>query len=245
MRFMMMHKHAPSTEAGAMPSLEFIGAMGAFIGGVAQSGALKDGAGLGKSASRTRVTFKNGERTVVDGPYGGSNELVASFMQLTVKSRAEAVDWASKLGRIVGDVEIEVGKTTEEWDLGLSPEPPNAPLHYLLLQKATPSSEAGQAPSAAVQAQVAALKKEMTEAGVLTSSGSLQPSSTAKRLHIAPGKRKVVDGPFTESKELIGGFVVMEMASMEAAVEFCWRYGDLMLQSVDTLELDIRPVADE
>ncbi len=248
MLFMVMHKHDVSTERGTKPPPGFVEEMGQLVGGMLQSGVFKDGAGLGKSASRTRITFKGGERTVQDGPYGGSdNELVDAFLQITVTSRAEAVAWASKLGQILsgeGDVELEVGKTTEAWDLGLMPEPPNAPMHYLVLQKATPASEAGQAPSAAVRAQVSALKQEMTQAGVLTSSATLQPSAQATRLHMARGARtrKAVDGPFAESKELIGGFALLDMPSKEAVVEFAWRYGELMLKSVERLEMDVRPV---
>lgn len=247
MRFMVMHKHDKSTEAGVRPSMEFIQEMGGLVGEFIQNGVFKDGAGLGKTASRTRVTFKKGERHVVDGPFskGTDNELIHSFFQLTTKNRAEAVEWASKLGRILGDCELEVGKTTEEWDLGLSPEPPNAPHHYLVLQKATPATEKGQAPSAAVSSAIEALKKESTAAGVLTSSAVLAPSARGVRVQMdRNNKRHVVDGPFTESKEMIGGFAVLEMPSKEAVVEFAWRYGALMLKSVETLELDIRLVAE-
>ena len=246
MRIMVMHKHDKSTEAGVKPSPALVEEMGKLVGGLVQSGVFKDGAGLGKSATRTRLTFKNGERTVLEGPYTGSdNELIGAFMQLTVKSRAEAVEWASKLGRVLGDVELEVGKTTEPWDLGLAPEPPNPPLHYLLLQKATKDSEAGKAPSATVRADVAKLKKEMSDAGVLTSAATLAPSARGARIHMGGGKRKVVDGPFTESKELIGGFSLLELPSKEAAIEFCWGYGDLLLTGVDALEIDVRPLLEE
>lgn len=246
MRFMVMHKHDKSTEAGVMPSPTFIAEMGKLVGELAERGVLKDGAGLGKSATRTRLTFKDGERTVLDGPYRGSdNELVAAFMQLTVTSRAEAVGWASKLGQILGDAEIEVGKTTEAWDLGLEPEPPNPPLHYLVLLKATPASEKGEAPNARVRAAVADLEREMTAAGVLTSSATLAPSARAARIHMGGGKRSLIDGPFAESKELIGGFVLVDLPSREEVVELCWRYGELMLKSVEKLELDIRPVLED
>lgn len=246
MKFAVMHKHDKSTEAGQMPSQEFIQKMGALVGGMIQQGVFKDGAGLGKSANRTRVTFQSGSRTVLDGPYAGSNnELVASMLQLTVKTRAEAVEWASQLGKIYGDVEIEVGKTTEPWDLGVAPEPPNPPLHYLLLVKATKDSEAGKLPSATVSSAVDALKQKMRAAGVLTSEASLAPSQQSSRMHLdRRGKKSIVDGPFAESKELIGGFAVLDMPSKEAVVDFAWKYAALLLESVEALEIDIRPVLD-
>jgi hypothetical protein len=247
MRFAVMHKHDKTTEAGGRPSADFIGKMGALVGGMIQQGVFKDGAGLGKSATRTRLTFQNGARAVLEGPYRGSDhELVASLMQITVKSRAEAVDWASQLGKVLGDVEIEVGKTTEAWDLGLAPEPPNPPLHYLVLVKATKDSEAGKQPSASVRAAVDEVKQKMRAAGVLTSEAALAPSKRALRIHMdRSGKKSIVDGPFTESKELIGGFSLLELPSREAVVDFAWRYGALMLESVEAVEIDIRPAVDE
>lgn len=250
MRFMVMHKHDVSTEQGKMPSGEFMQEMGGLIGDLLKNGVMKDGAGLGKSINRTRVTFKNGERTVVDGPFGGpagagnSNQLVTSFFQIKAKTRAEAVEWASKLGRALGgDVDIEVGKTTENWDLGFEPEPPNPPFNALLLVKADARSEAGQPLAKSAAAAVDALKREMTDAGVLTSAATLTPSSKGSRIHMdRKGKKQIVDGPFTESKELVGGFALLEMPSKEAVVEFAWKYGALMLKSVETLEMDIRPV---
>jgi hypothetical protein len=249
MRFMVMHKHDwKTTETGTMPTRAFIDEMGGLIGGLLKSGAMKDGAGLGKSVNRTRLSFRNGERAVQEGPFqhGDRNdELVASYLQIETKSRAEAVAWASKLGRAFGDVEIEVGKTTEPWDLGVVPEPKDPPFHALVLVKASKDFEAGKAPSASVQSALAKVTKEMTDAGVLKTSGSLTPSAKGKRLHLARNKqRAMVDGPFAESKELIGGFCLLEMPSMEAVLDFTWRYGELLLKSVETLEIDIRPVAE-
>ena len=54
-----------------------------------------------------------------------------------------------------------------------------------------------------------------------------------------------MDGPFAESKELVGGFALLELPSREAAVDLCRRYGELMLKSVETLEMDLRPGADD
>jgi hypothetical protein len=246
MRYVLMHKQDKTHELGVMPKPEFIAAMGALVGGLAKSGALKDGGGLGKSVNRTRLTFRGGERTVLDGPFTGSdNELPATLFSVTTRSRKEAVEWASRLGRVLGDVEIEVGKTTEAWDLGLAPEPQDPPFNCLFLQKATPDSEAGKAPSPAIQSAIEDLEREMRDAGVLKNVVRMAPSAQATRISMAPGKRRAVDGPFAESKELIGGFVLVEMPSHEAVLELCDRYGALMLTSVERLEIDVRPVVDD
>ena len=74
---------------------------------------------------------------------------------------------------------------------------------------------------------------------------TLAPSSKATRFHMSrAGTRNAVDGPFTESKELVGGFGMFDLPTREAAVDMCWRYGALMLKSVETLEMDLRLVAD-
>jgi hypothetical protein len=82
------------------------------------------------------------------------------------------------------------------------------------------------------------LIREMTQAGVLLSMGSLAPSSGAARLRNFGGKTTVVDGPFAESKELIGGFVVLELGSRAEAIGWAARYADVLGE----IELDIRPV---
>ncbi len=244
MRFLAMHKQDPTHEAGAPVDPAFVTEMGEFIGTMIKAGTFLDGAGLGKSANRTRVTFLNGKRTVVDGPFGGSpNELVHAVYKMTARNRAAAVECACRMGEVLGNCEMEVGKTTEAWDLGLEPEPPNAPWNALILLKATRESEAGTAPTPAVRHALEALKKEWTTAGVLTGTVTLAPSSKATRFHMSrAGTRNAVDGPFTESKELVGGFGMFDLPTREAAVDMCWRYGALMLKSVETLEMDLRLV---
>lgn len=237
MKFMVMHKHDKNTEAGKMPSPEFIAAMGELVGGMAQSGQLLDGEGLGASKTRSRVTFKNGERTVRHGPFTGSHELPAGFAKITVRSRDEAIAAATQIGTAIGgDVELEVGKLHEAWDLGLGERPADAPERYLILYKATPAFEAGQAPN------LDAVLKKLREQGALTASATLAPSSRGKRLTFRGGERKIVDGPFAESKELIGGYAILELASMAECLAFCARYAELMLTACDALEIDIRPL---
>jgi hypothetical protein len=79
---------------------------------------------------------------------------------------------------------------------------------------------------------------------VLTSSGTLTPSAQGARIRMARGKGRpsVSDGPFAESKELIGGFALLDLPSKEDVLAFAERYGALMLESVETLEMDLRPV---
>ena len=71
MRFMIMHKNDPHTEAGQPPSMDIVHKMGAFIGEYASTGRFIDGAGLPGSKTRTRLVFRNGQCTATPGPYRG------------------------------------------------------------------------------------------------------------------------------------------------------------------------------
>ena len=79
MRFMIMHKNDPNTEAGQRPPTELVTKMGAFIGEFAKTGRLLDGAGLSGSKTRTRLIFRDGRSTVKHGPYRGDRELPAAI----------------------------------------------------------------------------------------------------------------------------------------------------------------------
>src|SRR6186713_3167439 len=181
MRLMMMHKNDPHTEAGKPPSMDIVHRMGEFIGEHARAGRLIDGAGLGASKTRTRLTFRDGQCTVKRGPYSGEHELPAATLLLKVRTREEALGWAERYGKILGDGEIEIGKVNEPWDIGLMPAPENPPLQMLLIDKADGATEAG-GRSQTQKAALARLEAEMTEAGVLVRTIRLQPSAKAKRL---------------------------------------------------------------
>jgi hypothetical protein len=238
MRFMIMHKNDPKTEAGLPPPMDLVTQMGAFIGEYAKTGRFVDGAGLTGSKARTRLVFRDGRCTVRQGPYRGENELPAATLLLKVRTREEAIGWAERYGKILGNGEIELGKVTEPWDLGVMPPPENPPLQILLIEKADEATEAG-GRSAKQKAELTRLKTEMTKAGVLVKTIQLKPSTGAKRLVFTNNDLRVIDGPFAESKELLGGFAVMDLSGMDEAIEMCRRYTEIL---GGTLEIDVRLV---
>jgi hypothetical protein len=238
MRFMIMHKNDSNSEAGKPPPKELVEKMGAFIGEHARSGRFIDGAGLGASKTRTRLVFREGRCTAKAGPYRGEHELPAATLLLKVKTREEALGWAERYGKILVDGELELGKVNEPWDLGLMPPPENPPLQMLLIEKSSQASEAGRQ-SPQQKAALSRLKTEMTKAGVLVRSIGLLPSAGAKRLVFTRNDLRVLDGPFLESKELIGGFAVLELPGMEEAIDLCRRYAEIL---GGTLEIDVRHV---
>lgn len=240
MRFMIMHKNDPHTEAGERPPMELVEKMGEFIGGHAKAGRLIDGAGLGASSTRTRLTFRDGTCTVKHGPYKGEHELPAAMLQIKVKTREQAMGWAERYGKILGTGELELGKVNEPWDIGLMPAPEDPPLQFLLIEKADQASESG-GRSGKQKAELTRLRAEMTKVGVLVRTTDLQPSAKAKRLVFTKNDLRMIDGPFSESKELIGGFAVLELSGMDEAIAMCRRYAAIL---GGTLEIDIRTLAD-
>ena len=240
MRFMIMHKNDAQTEAGQKPPMELVQQMGALIGEYARSGRFIDGAGLSGSTTRTRLLFRGGRCTLKQGPYAGEHELPAATLQIKVATREQALGWAERYGKILGDGELELGKVNEPWDIGMMPAPPNPPLQFLLVDKADAETEAGSR-SPQKKAELSRLKTEMRKAGVLVGSLELKPSATAKRLLFKSNALQVLDGPFAESKELVGGFAVLDLSDMAEAIELSRRYAAIL---GGTLEIDIRLVDD-
>jgi hypothetical protein len=241
MRFLTMHKNDAHTEAGVKPTPEFMQRMGALIGEYVASGRFLGGEGLGGSVTRTRLRFRDGRCTVKHGPYAGEHELPAVILMLKVKTRDEAIGWAERYGKILGDGEIELGPVHEPWDLGFGEKPDGAPTRVLLIEKADAAYEAGEPRSAKQKAELTRLKTEMTKAGVLGSEEQLEPSSKSKRMVFTNNHLRVIDGPFAESKELIGGFAILRFDSMEEAMTETRRYAEVV---GGTVEIDIRPLVD-
>jgi hypothetical protein len=96
MRFMMIVKASKDSEAGKMPSEELLNAMGKYNEELMKAGVLVDLSGLQPSSKGFRVKFSGGNRTVTDGPFPETKELVAGYWIINVKSREEAVAWAKR-----------------------------------------------------------------------------------------------------------------------------------------------------
>src|SRR5919201_1179797 len=121
MRVMLMIKGDP--QPGAAPSEELLGAMGRYNDDLKQAGVLIDLAGLLPSAEGRRVKFSGGNRTVIDGPFPGSKELIAGYWILQVQSMDDAVSWAERFpfeawsriypGEYGAEVEIEIRQVFE------------------------------------------------------------------------------------------------------------------------------------
>jgi hypothetical protein len=113
MRFMMIVKATKDSEAGNLPSDKLLSAMGKYNEELMKAGVLLDLSGLQSSAKGARVKFSNGKRTVVDGPFTETKELIAGYWIIQVKSKEEAIEWAKRVPfdpglQPGGDAEIEI-----------------------------------------------------------------------------------------------------------------------------------------
>ncbi|HEY0395194.1 MAG TPA: YciI family protein [Candidatus Elarobacter sp.] len=125
MRFMVMVKANDASEAGVMPSEELLTAMGRYNEELAKAGVLLAGEGLQPSSKGARVRFSGSQRTVIDGPFTETKELIAGFWLLQVASREEAIEWVKRAPNpFEGESEIEIRQVFEADDFGdaLSPE---------------------------------------------------------------------------------------------------------------------------
>ncbi|WP_447004132.1 YciI family protein [Saccharothrix isguenensis] len=117
MRFMVIVKANEDTEAGVQPSEEMLNEMGAFNEELAKAGVLLAGEGLHPSSKGARVYFSGDKRTVVDGPFTETKELIAGFWLLEVKSLEEAVEWVKRAPNPTGEEsQIEIRQIFTEDD---------------------------------------------------------------------------------------------------------------------------------
>jgi hypothetical protein len=100
-------------------------------------------------------------------------------------------------------------------------------MKFMLIAKATKDSEAGWPPDPRLMAAIGKLSEDMAKAGVLVDMGGLMPTSQGARVRLAGGKVTVTDGPFSEAKEVIGGFAIVQVKSKEEAVELTRRFWEI------------------
>ena len=116
MRFMIIVKATPDSEAGVMPEEALLTAMADYHEQLAQAGVLLDGNGLHPSAKGWRIRYSGGQRQVVDGPFSETKELIAGYTLIQVRSREEALEWTRRFPAPMGelkDAEIEVRQLYE------------------------------------------------------------------------------------------------------------------------------------
>jgi len=114
-------------------------------------------------------------------------------------------------------------------------------MRYMIIVKATADSEAGAMPPDSLLAEMAAFHERLARAGVLLDASGLKPSANGWRVRYDGGKRSVIDGPFTESKELIAGYTLIQAASREEAMEWTQRFPNPAIDGGQG-EIEVRPL---
>ena len=124
MRFMIIVKATEDSEAGKMPSAELLTAMGKFNEELVNAGVLLAGEGLQPSSKGARIRYEGSKRTVIDGPFSETKELIAGFWLIQVKSKEEAIEWMKRCPNPFDcPSEIEIRQVFEMEDFGEAATP--------------------------------------------------------------------------------------------------------------------------
>ncbi len=113
-------------------------------------------------------------------------------------------------------------------------------MRVMVMVKATKKSEAGAMPDEKLLTAMGKFNEELVKAGIMLAGDGLHPSSTGKRVRFSDGKKTIIDGPFAETKELIAGYWIWKVGSMQEALEWVKRCPDPM--PGEESEIEIRPV---
>ena len=265
MRFMMLLKSDERAEAGALPDVQDFEAMGRYNQELTEAEALLAAEGLQPSSEGARIKFHGGKPTVTDGPFAEAKELTAGYWLIQAKSKDEAIEWARRIpfeadeaGSGTGEVEVrqvfeladfpvngeESGWREQEAEyrtqnpVALPADPGKR--RYVIFRKAGRDTEAGVMPSEELLAAMGAYNEELIKAGVFLAGEGLQPSAQGARVVYSRGKRTVIDGPFTEAKELVAGFTMIQARSKAEALEWARRWP--ALDAGGEVELELRKV---
>jgi hypothetical protein len=266
MRVMMLLKSDSKAEAGVMPDTKLLTDMGNYNQAMVDAGVMIGGEGLQPSSEGARIRIAKGRTTVTDGPFSEAKELVAGYFMLRTKSLQEAIDWAKKIpgesedGE--GEIELRPLFETEDFPVDDSeqaggwrekelaarqapPAPgPEKGARYIGFLKANKHTESGMMPSEKVLQEMGALMQDMTERGILISGEGLKPTAQGAKIKLSKSKRTVVDGPFTEAKEIVAGFMMYRAKTKAEAIEWARRWLQIHVDGtgIESSEIEVRRV---
>ena len=248
MRFMLLVKGDETSEAGILPDEKVFADMAKFNEEMVKAGVMLAGEGLHPSSKGTRLTLSKGKYTVTDGPFAEAKELVAGFWLIQAKSRDEAIEWAKRVPFEDGQVEVRPLFELEDFPVDPAEQPDGwreneqrfrdttvaqnptfqlrggKTMRFLCFVKADRETEAGVMPDEKALSAMGAFMEEVIKADVLLGGEGLQPTSKGARVHYSGAKRTVIDGPFTEAKELVAGFALIQVNSKTEAIEWSKRF---------------------
>jgi hypothetical protein len=264
MRFMMTIQSNAQVEAGALPDEKLLTAMGEYNQKLLAAGALLAGEGLHASAKGTRVRLAHDRFTVIDGPFAEASSMLAGFWLIQVKSRQEAIEWARRVPGDDGQIELrelfelsdfpadpseipggwrdQEVRIREEAAATTAAAAPVARLpgttRFILMLRSSRLTESDALPSAEVMEAMGALMGEGVKSGAFLGGEGLKPSKSGARVKRAGPTRTVVDGPFTEAKELIAGYVTLQTRTKAEAIEFARRWLQIHVRGLHEKEAE-------
>lgn len=212
--------------------------------------------------------------TVIDGPFAETNELIAGFWLIQTKSKEEAIEWAKRVPGQEGEIEIRALYEASDFPVDPSEKPdgwreqevrfresadgapesaPGSPTpparkpgttRFMVMLKSDQRAETDALPSQETLSAMGALMTELATRGALLSADGLKPTSKGARIKRAGSRRTVIDGPFTEAKEIIAGYSMIQVESMDEAIDFAKRWLPIHLQGAEVTagEIEIRPL---
>ena len=269
MRFMMIVKSNAKSEAGILDE-QVLTAMGQYNEELIKAGVLLVGEGLQASSKGSRVRISGKNVSVIDGPFAETKELVAGFWVIQVKSKQEAIDWAKRVPGTEGEIElrqifelsdfpVDPRETPDGWrrqeqafrdavdPKAASPAAPKrkpGTTRFMVIHKGSRQSEEGLLPAEEQLAEMGALIEEQVQTGNLLAAEGLQPSSKGARVRAVGTERLVIDGPFTETKELVAGYSIIQVKSKDEAIAFAKRCIHVLPEGVTEGEIEVRQLFD-
>jgi hypothetical protein len=260
MRVIMLVKGSKDYEVGVWPDAKLESELAKWTQELVKAGARLEGGRLQPSSKGVRVRYAGGKFTLTDGPFPETKEVIAGFCLIQAKSLDEAIEWTKRVPFQEGEIElrplyelfdfpVDPAEKPDDWrekEEQLRTAPPTrkpGTIRYMGLVKADKDTEAGVLPDEKSLATMGAFLEEGAKAGVFLSGEGLQPSSKGARVRFSGSNRLVTDGPFTETKELVGGYAILQFASKAEAIEWTKRFVqvDAPLRLGAQSECEIRP----
>ena len=265
MRFMLLMKSDASTEAGVMPDPKVIADMGKFNEEMTQAKVMLAGDGLQASSKGARVRCNKATKkvTVLEGPFAEPSEVVAGYWLIQTKSKNEAIEWAKRVPIQSGEIEVRPLFELEDFPADPKQEKPEEwrakeealretmpvqtsrgtkKMRFVGFVKGGADSESGEMPGSEALEKMGAFVEEGVKAGVFLGGDGLKPTSAGTKVRYDGAKRTVLDGPFTEAKEIIAGYSILAVDSKEEAIEWTKRFVlvDAAIRKIPEVECEVR-----
>ncbi|RXZ33259.1 hypothetical protein D9O50_14250 [Oxalobacteraceae bacterium CAVE-383] len=238
MKYMILRRADAFTEqeSGPQPSAQLLEAMGTYHEKMHADGILRAAEGLHPSVKGARLKISKGKTEVIDGPFTETKELIAGFSMVELPSKQEAVDLVKRWPPLDGDVTLEIrevgcvgGCPGIEAEAAAAQAAKAAPAlqpdarRYMVLLRSNGFSETEAIPDAGTMDALMAFNQAGVREGRILAGEGLRGSALGARVAFEGGKMSVIDGPFTEIKELIAGFWLIRANSLQDAIEWARR----------------------